>query len=94
VTTEQVQAQPAVAEQIRAWLPEHAHLAREVTGTHIWTWTTPAGVWGVTLGGGMGGGFLNLIGPGGQWNFGVGEQADVTRLRGVLIVLGAIGGAS
>lgn len=85
-------AAPTAAEQIRSWLPDHAHLRKELTGAAVWTWTTPAGIWGVTLGGTL----LSLVltGPGGEWAFGQPNDGTLRELRGLLLALGAIGGES
>jgi hypothetical protein len=85
-------AAPTVAEQIRSWLPDHAHVNREVTGAMVWTWTTPAGVWSVSTSGWRG--ELAVTGPGGSWSFGVPDDTTLRQTRGLLLALGAIGGAA
>jgi hypothetical protein len=80
------------AERIRSWLPDHTHVTREVTGATVWTWTTPAGVWGITIAGFRG--ILAVTGPGGSWSFGVPDDTVLRQTRGMLLALGAIGGES
>jgi len=94
-SADQAQAAPSVAEQIRSWLPDHCHVQREFTGATVWTWTTPAGVWGITVTSALlQAGHLTMVGPGGQWAFGRPNDGALRELRGMLLALGAIGGES
>ena len=90
-TTEPARAMaaPSVGEQIRSWLPDHTHVMHELTGGTVWTWTTPAGVWGISSS--PFGGLLAVTGPGGSWSFGAPDDTVLRQTRGLLLALGAIG---
>ena len=83
-----------VAGEIRSWLPAHTHEARPggpFDGATVWTWTTSAGTWVVTLTRPfLSSQTLSLRCPDGGLKLGPADRDSLRRLHGVLVALDAI----